>query len=38
MKVIVQFLKFLCYSVIVVAEYLLMMLLDIVKQMKKAFQ
>jgi hypothetical protein len=38
MKVIVKFLKFLCYSVIVVAEYLLMMLLDIVKQMKKAFQ
>jgi hypothetical protein len=38
MKVIVQFLKFLFYSVIVVAEYLLMMLLDIVKQMKKAFQ
>lgn len=38
MKVIVQLLKFLCYSVIVVVEYILMMLLDIVKHMKKAFQ
>ena len=38
MKIIVQILKFLCYSVIVVAEYLLMMALDIIKQMKKAFQ
>ena len=38
MKILVQFLKFLCYCIIVVAEYILMMALDIVKQMKKAFQ
>ena len=38
MKLIIRFLKFLCYAVIVIAEYLLMMALEIVKQMKKAFQ
>jgi hypothetical protein len=38
MKIIVQFLKFLCYGVITVVEFTLMMLLDIIKQMKKPFQ
>lgn len=38
MKILVKLLKFVCYSIIVVAEYILMMLLDIVKHMKKAFQ
>lgn len=37
MKIVVQFLKFLCYGAITVAEFILMMLLDIVKQMKKPF-
>jgi hypothetical protein len=38
MTVIVQFLKFLCYCVCVVAEFALKMLLEIVLQAKKAFQ
>jgi hypothetical protein len=38
MKVVIQFLKFLCYSVLAVAEFLLKMALDIVLQAKKAFQ
>ena len=38
MKIIVQFIRFLCYAVICIAEYILMMLLDIVRRMKKAFQ
>jgi hypothetical protein len=38
MKVVVQFIKFLCYSVITVVEFILTMLLDIIMQMKKGFQ
>lgn len=38
MKVVIQILKFLCYGVITVVEFTLMMLLDIVKQLKKPFQ
>lgn len=38
MNVIVQFLKFLCYCLITVAEFALMLCLDLVKQLKKPFQ
>ena len=38
MKVIIQFIKFLCYSLLTVAEFSLKMALDIVLQAKKAFQ
>jgi len=38
MKVIIQFLKFLCYCLITVAEFALMLGLDLVKQLKKPFQ
>lgn len=37
MRVIVQILKFLCYCVIVVAEFALRLLLEIVLQAKKPF-
>jgi len=38
MKIIIRFLKFLCYCIFAVAEFILKMLLDIVLQAKKAFQ
>ena len=38
MKVVIQFLKFIVYVPVVIAEYALMMLLEIVKQIKKPFQ
>ena len=38
MKVVIQFLKYLCYCVCTVAEFILKMALDIVLQAKKAFQ
>jgi hypothetical protein len=38
MKLVVQFLKFLIFCVIVAIEFSLKMLLEIVTQMKKAFQ
>ncbi len=38
MKIIFRLLKFLCYCPLVVAEFLLKMALEIVLQMKKAFQ
>jgi len=37
MKVILQFLKFLCYCILAVAEFALKMALDIVLQAKKPF-
>jgi hypothetical protein len=37
MRVIIQILKFIIYCVITAAEFVLMLLLDIVKQMKKPF-
>jgi hypothetical protein len=38
MKVVIRFLKFLCYCVFTVVEFILKMALDIVLQAKKAFQ
>ncbi len=38
MKVAIQILKFIIYIPIVIAEYTLMLLLEIVKQVKKPFQ
>lgn len=38
MKVVGQIIKFLSYAAICIAEYVLMMLLDIIKQLKKLFQ
>ena len=38
MRVITQLIKFLCYCVIVIAEFTLKMLLDVVLQAKKPFQ
>ncbi|MDB5124815.1 MAG: hypothetical protein JWP94_2944 [Mucilaginibacter sp.] len=38
MKLIGQFIKFLIFCIIVAAEFTLKMLLEIVTQMKKAFQ
>jgi hypothetical protein len=38
MKVVIQFLKFIIYVPVVIAEYALMTLLEIVKQIKKPFQ
>jgi hypothetical protein len=38
MKIVVQVLKFICYVPIVVVEHALMLLLEIVKQVKKPFQ
>lgn len=38
MNTVIQFLKFLCYCVCAVAEFILKLLLDIILQAKKAFQ
>jgi len=38
MKIVVQILKFICYVLIAIVEYTLMLLLEIVKQIKKPFQ
>jgi hypothetical protein len=38
MKIVIQLLKYLCYCILAVAEFLLKMALDIVLQAKKAFQ
>ena len=37
MRVVVQIFKFLCYCVVTIAEFTLMLCLDIVKYLKKTF-